>query len=127
MATSATMILPPATDFMFVNIARPQDMNDKKTRKRINSHVMKPIGAARRCNRSGQKVKVILKSTEAAPQIAEIEQKPALPDMETPNPVHPSPEVFPSTLKLATSLSPYERPTSYPMSTRTTKILHFCQ
>ncbi|SPJ72281.1 uncharacterized protein FTOL_02009 [Fusarium torulosum] len=119
------MSLPPATDFMFVNIARPQDMNDKKTRKRINSHVMKPIGAARRCNRSGQKIQLILKSTEAASQVAEIAQRPALPDIETPNPVHPSPETFPSAFKLAPSLPPYERPTSYPMSNRTARILHF--
>jgi hypothetical protein len=118
------MSLPHATDFMFVNIARPQDMNDKKIRKRINSHVMKPIGAARRCHRPGQKIRVTLNSTEAAPQVAEIAQRPALPDMETSNPVHPG--AFPSTLKLTPSLPPYERPTSYPMSTRTTRILHFC-
>lgn len=114
-----------ATDFMFVNIARPQDMNNKKMRKRINSHVMKPIGAARRCHRPGQIIRLRLNSAEATPQVAEIAQKPALPDMETPNSVHPS-EAFPSKLKLAPSLPSYERPTSYPMSTRTTRILHFC-
>jgi hypothetical protein len=126
MATSTMMGRPAATDFMFVNIARPQDMNDKKTRKRINSHVMKPIGAARRCNRSGQKIRLSLNSAEATPQVAEVTPKPALPDMETSNPVHPS-EAFPPKLKLSPSLPPYERPTSYPMSTRTTRILHFCQ
>lgn len=116
----------PATDFMFVNIARPQDMNDKKTRKKINSHVMKPIGAARRCNRPGQIIRLRLNSAEATPQVAEISQNPALSDMQTPNPVHPS-EASPPKLKLAPSLPSYERPTSYPMSNRTTRILHFCK
>lgn len=124
MATSTTM-RRPATDFMFVNIARPQDMNDRKTRKRINSHVMKPIGAARRCHRPGQIIRLRLNSAEATPQVAKKAQIPALSDMQTPNPVQPS-EAFPSKLKLAPSLPPYERPTSYPMSTRTTRILHFC-
>ncbi|KAF5979211.1 hypothetical protein FCOIX_5420 [Fusarium coicis] len=56
MSTSRVSNHPPAVELMLVNIARPQDIKDRKTQRRINSHVMKPIGITRRRARPDDKI-----------------------------------------------------------------------
>ncbi|PTD10080.1 hypothetical protein FCULG_00007645 [Fusarium culmorum] len=53
---------PPTTDFLFVNIARPQDIKNRRTQKKINSHVMKPIGLTRRRRRPNKAIPITLPS-----------------------------------------------------------------
>ncbi|EKJ70871.1 hypothetical protein NXS19_012849 [Fusarium pseudograminearum] len=53
---------PPTTDFLFVNIARPQDIKNRGTQKKINSHVMKPIGLTRRRHRPNKTIPITLPS-----------------------------------------------------------------
>ncbi|RBA18474.1 hypothetical protein FPRO05_10769 [Fusarium proliferatum] len=62
----------PAVELMFVNIARPQDIKDRKTQRRINSHVMKPIGITRRRARPDDKTEVTFKSLKSLSQNPEV-------------------------------------------------------
>ncbi|KAF5574515.1 hypothetical protein FPCIR_13568 [Fusarium pseudocircinatum] len=68
MSTSRVSNQPPAVELMFVNIARPQDIKDRKTQRRINSHVMKPIGITRRRARPDDQIQVTLKSVKSLSQ-----------------------------------------------------------
>lgn len=49
---------------MFVSITRPDQIKDRNTQRKINRHVMKPIGMARRRKQKNEKMEVALKSVE---------------------------------------------------------------
>ncbi|KAJ3459254.1 hypothetical protein MRS44_015327 [Fusarium solani] len=55
---------PPKADLMFVSITRPDQIKDRNTQRKINRHVMKPIGLARRRKQKNQKMELALKPVE---------------------------------------------------------------
>lgn len=122
----------PAVELMFVNIARPQDIKDRKTQRRINSHVMKPIGITRRRARPDDKTEIPLKSVKSLSQYPVIAYKSSLASSNTSSPGTKVPETSPwsleyrHSLNLVPSVCSYPKPSRYPISARTSSMLHFC-
>ncbi|CCT70896.1 uncharacterized protein FFUJ_09080 [Fusarium fujikuroi IMI 58289] len=117
----------PAVELMFVNIARPQDIKDRKTQRRINSHVMKPIGITRRRARPDDKTEVTLKSLKSLSQHPEVACKGSSVSSNTSSPGIRAPETswafrYRHSMNLAPSLCSYSMPRGYPISTRTSTV-----
>ncbi|KAJ4321426.1 hypothetical protein N0V84_005348 [Fusarium piperis] len=55
---------------MFVSITRPEQIKDRSTQRKINRHVMKPIGRARRRKPKNEKIELTLRSEETSPATA---------------------------------------------------------
>ncbi|CZR40698.1 uncharacterized protein FPRO_10286 [Fusarium proliferatum ET1] len=120
----------PAVELMFVNIARPQDIKDRKTQRRINSHVMKPIGITRRRARPDDKTEVTFKSLKSLSQNPEVACKVSPVSSNISSPGIRTPETswafeYRHSLHLVPSLCSYPKPSGYPISTRTSSMLHF--
>jgi hypothetical protein len=49
---------------MFVSITRPDQIKDRNTQRKINRHVMKPIGLARRRKQKNGQIELALKPVE---------------------------------------------------------------
>ncbi|KAI1063447.1 hypothetical protein LB506_012792 [Fusarium annulatum] len=114
----------PAVELMFVNIARPQDIKDRKTQRRINSHVMKPIGITRRRARPDDKTEVTLKSLKSLSQHPEVGCKGSSVSSNTSSPGIRVPETswafeYRHSMSLVPSLCSYSMPRGYPISART--------
>ncbi|CEI39909.1 unnamed protein product [Fusarium venenatum] len=128
---------PPTTDFLFVNIARPQDIKNRKTRKRINSHVMKPIGLTRRRHQPNKTIPITLPSPpNSEPNSSGILPVPAVTctvtdssprDQNVPDQNEPSLAPVPRhCLRLIPCPVPEQKNIrSLPMSARTSKMIHF--
>ncbi|KAF5543970.1 hypothetical protein FMEXI_6806 [Fusarium mexicanum] len=122
---------PPAVELMFVNIAQPQDIKDRKTRRRINSHVMKPIGITRRRARPDDQRETTLKSIKSAPRHPGIVCKNSSTSSNTSSPGIGTPQTssyglgLRHSLNLVPFLCPSQNPGRYPMSARTSSMLHF--
>ncbi|KAJ4247429.1 hypothetical protein NW762_013104 [Fusarium torreyae] len=131
MSTSRVNNLPPVADLMFVNIGRPEDIKDRKTQRKINSHVMKPIGVTRRRARPNEKIEITLKSIESTSRYPGVLHKNSLASSNTSylgfKAQETSSWAFGSrhSLNLVPSLSPYQKPSRCPMSARTNNLLHF--
>ncbi|KAI7770524.1 hypothetical protein LZL87_002895 [Fusarium oxysporum] len=131
MSTSQVSNYPPAVELMFVNIARPQDIKDRKTQRKINSHVMKPIGITRRRVRPVDKIEMTLQSIESKSQNLGGVYKSSLASSNSSIPGTGTPETsswafgYRHSLNLVPSLCPYQKPSRYPMSARTSSMLHF--
>ncbi|CVL00446.1 uncharacterized protein FMAN_09888 [Fusarium mangiferae] len=120
----------PAVELMFVNITRPQDIKDRKTQRRINSHVMKPIGITRRRARPDDKTESTLKSVKSLSQAPGVTCKGSSASSNTSSPGIKTPETswafeYRHSLNLVPSLCPYQKPSRYPISARTSSMLHF--
>lgn len=132
MSTSRVSNYPPAVELMFVNIARPQDIKDRKTQRKINSHVMKPIGITRRRALPVDKIEMTLQSIESTSQNLGGVYKSSLASPNSSSPGTGTPETsswalgYRHSLNLVPSLCPYQKPSGYPMSARTSSMLHFC-
>ncbi|SCB65295.1 unnamed protein product [Fusarium graminearum] len=137
---------PPTTDFLFVNIARPQDIKNRRTQKKINSHVMKPIGLTRRRHRPNKAIPITLPSpahsdsngSEKLPVPTVVSTADSLPRDENPrdrdeSDHNASAQDTPSSapiprhcLRLIPSPVPEQKKfRSLPMSARTRKMIHF--
>ncbi|KAL9565689.1 hypothetical protein ACKAV7_009871 [Fusarium commune] len=131
MSTSQVSNYPPAVELMFVNIARPQDIKDRKTQRKINSHVMKPIGITRRRVRPVDKIEMTLQSIESKSQNLGGVYKSSLASSNSSSAGTGTPETsswafgYRHSLNLVPSLCPYQKPSRYPMSARTSSMLHF--
>ncbi|KAI1028150.1 hypothetical protein LB504_012467, partial [Fusarium proliferatum] len=120
----------PAVELMFVNITRPQDIKDRKTQRRINSHVMKPIGITRRRARPDDKTESTLKSVKSLSQAPGVTCKGSSASSNTSSPGIKTPETswafeYRHSLNLVPSLCPHQKPSRYPISARTSSMLHF--
>ncbi|KAF4968105.1 hypothetical protein FSARC_4466 [Fusarium sarcochroum] len=131
MSTSQVSDFHSVADLMFVNISRPQDIKDRQTQKKINSHVMKPIGVTRRRVRPNQKIEMTFRSLETTQQHPDDIHEKSLPILDTSSLGSKAQETsfwaFGSrhSLNLVPSLCPDRKPSGYPMSDRTNKILLF--
>ncbi|KAL5613104.1 hypothetical protein FOVSG1_002167 [Fusarium oxysporum f. sp. vasinfectum] len=130
MSTSRVSNFPPAVELMFVNIARPEDIKDRKTQRKINSHVMKPIGVTRRRARPVDKIETTLNSIKSTSQHRGV-CKSSLAQSNTSSTGIRTPESsswafeYRHSLDLVPSLCPSQKPSRYPMSARTSSMLHF--
>ncbi|EXM04499.1 hypothetical protein FOIG_04714 [Fusarium odoratissimum NRRL 54006] len=124
MSTSRVSNFPPAVELMFVNIARPEDIKDRKTQRKINSHVMKPIGVTRRRARPVDKIETTLNSIKSTSQHRGV-CKSSLAQSNTSSTGIRTPESsswafeYRHSLDLVPSLCPSQKPSRYPMSART--------
>ncbi|KPA35504.1 hypothetical protein FLAG1_11788, partial [Fusarium langsethiae] len=138
MSTTQLHNPPPTTEFLFVNIARPQDIKNRKTQKKINSHVMKPIGLTRRRrHRPNKTIPITLPSpSDSEPNSSENLHVPTVDctttnvsprDRDAPDENAPSPASIPRhCLRLIPSPVPEQKKIrSLPMSARTSKMIHF--
>ncbi|KAF5548368.1 hypothetical protein FPHYL_9983 [Fusarium phyllophilum] len=131
MSTPQVSNYPRGVELMFVNIARPEDIKNRETQKRINSHVMKPIGITRRRARPYDKVEVPSKSTESTPQCQGVVCKGSSATSNTSSPGNRPPEAsswgfgYRHSLNLVPSLWPSQKSSKYPMSARTSSMLRF--
>ncbi|OBS19031.1 hypothetical protein FPOA_10756 [Fusarium poae] len=126
---------PPTTDFLFVNIARPEDMKNRKTRKRINSHVMKPIGLTRKRHRPNKMITTTLPTPpDSEPNNSDISPVLAVDCTTTDSlprnrdiPAGQSSAPIPRhCLRLIPCPVPEQKKIrSLPMSARTSKMIHF--